>query len=692
MRTKTTFLLFFLLMALASKSQDNAVTDSSRLLETVTVHAFEQNKQLKEVSAAVLVINKAQLERFANTSLVPAVNSTAGVRMEERSPGSYRINIRGSTLRSPFGVRNVKVYWNDIPFTDAGGNTYLNQLSFFNTQSIEIIKGPAGSIYGAGTGGAILLNSQPAVWQQGVILNYTGGSYNSHALNAQVQAGSDENRNIFSYTHQTSDGYRYHTNMRRDIGTWDTQLKISGKQEISTHFLYGDLYYQTPGALTQKELMADPRAFRPAAGGFGNAEQVKAAIYQKMLLAGITSRYHFSDAWQNTTTVYGSFVQFTNPTFRTYEKRSEPQFGGRTVFTFNQQWKQTHFQFVTGAEAQRGFFNTKDFKNKSGNADSLQTDDDVNSWIYAVFAQANFRLPGNWDITAGASFNRFHVSDQRLSDPSLPLQQRTYSNQLAPRLAISKKISAYAWLYASVAKGFSPPAIAEVLPPSRTISTSLDAETGINYEVGLKTNWFNNRLYTEVNAFYFRLQNAIVQRQETSAANYYVNAGNTKQKGLEGQVSLQLFSSSNAVFRPSRLWLSYTYNDFRYNDFKQLVSDFSGNRMPSVAKNTVATGFDLAFNAGFYANITYYYSDAIPMNDANTDFASSYNLLGARIGYKKTFSTVAVNLFAGADNLFDMQYSLGNDINAAGGRYYNTAPGRNYFAGVSFQWNHAGKK
>ena len=73
--------------------------------------------------------------------------------MEERSPGSYRMNIRGSTLRSPFGVRNVKIYWDEIPFTDAGGNTYLNQLSYYNFNSLEVIKGPGGSVYGAGTGG-----------------------------------------------------------------------------------------------------------------------------------------------------------------------------------------------------------------------------------------------------------------------------------------------------------------------------------------------------------------------------------------------------------------------------------------------------------------------------------------------------------------------------------------------------------
>lgn len=687
MLTRIYCLLTALCCCIAAGAQETTSIDSSKLLETVTVRAFEQHRQLKEVSAAVIVVNKAQLDRFSNTSLVPAFNSSPGVRMEERSPGSYRLNIRGSTLRSPFGVRNVKVYWNDIPFTDPGGNTYLNQFSFSNIQSAEVIKGPAGSIYGAGTGGAILLQSQAGPWLPGITAGYTGGSFNTNAFNVQVRAGTDERRNSFTFSHQNSDGYRLHTNMRRDIGSWETRLKLSDKQTLSTNFLYGDLYYQTPGALTLAEFNANPKAYRPAVGVFPDAEQVKAAIFQKMVLAGITNRYQFTPALANTTTVYGAFVQFSNPTFRTYERRSEPHFGGRTVFSLQQQWGATRMEWVAGAEAQRGFFNTKNFKNKAGNPDSLHTDDEIGSWIYQVFLQADLKLPGNWNITAGASFNQFHVSDQRLSDPSLPLQQRTYSNELAPRLAISKKVVSNTWIYASVAKGFSPPAIAEVLPPSRTISTSLNAEKGINYEAGVKTSWLNNRLYVEVNAFYFRLQDAIVQRQQTNAANYYVNAGNTKQKGLESQVTYQLLRAPGQVLRQAKIWINHTWNDFRYDNFKQLTADFSGNAMPSVAKNTVAAGLDIAFKPGFYTNITYYYSDPIAMNDANTDFAASYNLLGGRLGYKKTLSAVTLNIFAGADNLFDRAYSLGNDINAAGGRYYNAAPGRNYFAGVSFQWN-----
>ncbi|HMF71560.1 MAG TPA: hypothetical protein VK616_08795, partial [Flavitalea sp.] len=80
----------------------------------------------------------------------------------------------------------------------------------------------------------------------------------------------------------------------------------------------------------------------------------------------------------------------------------------------------------------------------------------------------------------------------------------------------------------------------------------------------------------------------------------------------------------------------------------------------------------------------YYYSDKIPLNDANTAFASSYNLLNARLGFKKALrSNINLDLYLTADNIFDVNYSLGNDINALGGRYYNAAPGANFAAGIS---------
>ena len=37
--------------------------------------------------------------------------------------------------------------------------------------------------------------------------------------------GDADHRTILSYDHQTSDGYRQQTRMRRDIGSWETMLK-----------------------------------------------------------------------------------------------------------------------------------------------------------------------------------------------------------------------------------------------------------------------------------------------------------------------------------------------------------------------------------------------------------------------------------------------------------------------------------
>ena len=122
------FLIIFVLLPFSVSAQHIYNEDSALILENVIVKAYEQNRSLIKVAAPVSVIGQSQLNRFGNLSILPAVNITPGVSMEERSPGSYRLNIRGSSLRSPFGVRDVKIYLNDIPLTDPSGNTYLNQL------------------------------------------------------------------------------------------------------------------------------------------------------------------------------------------------------------------------------------------------------------------------------------------------------------------------------------------------------------------------------------------------------------------------------------------------------------------------------------------------------------------------------------------------------------------------------------
>lgn len=683
-------LLFFFTSAIYGQEE---TTDSTKILDEVTIKAFEQNKSLRNSTATVKIIEFNNGDRNNKTSLVNGFNTVAGVRMEERSPGSYRINIRGSSLRSPFGVRNVKVYWNNIPLTDPGGNTYFNQLAWNNFSSIEIFKGPAGSMYGAGTGGLILINNFDS-WKPGASLEYVTGSYNLQNIFTSIAFGKKENKNQITYAHNQTDGYRVQTKMRKDNFSWQSQLKLSDKQELSAAVLFSNMFYETPGALTLAEFTTNPKAARPAGGAFPSSVDAKAAIYQKNITAGFTNVYHINSSLKNSTTLYGAFSQIKNPAVRNYERRNEPSFGGRSFFTYKKKDENANeFQLVTGSEFQQGYFNTQVSKNKNGNPDTLQTNDDIDYTAYNFFLQGDLSLNKKWFINMGISLNKTNVNFSRLSEYPVLKQSRRYKNELAPRISLKKLFENDFSLKATVSRGFSPPTVGELLPSTGVISTELEAEYGWNYEMTLANRFFHNRLDIEVTAFYFKLNNALVQRRDLSGADFFVNAGDVKQKGIEIHADY-LISNSRSKFLDSwQFRIDYTYNHFRYGSFIKGVNDFSSKTVPSVPANTLSALADVQFKNGVYSNITYYSASKIFLNDANSAFAKPYHLLGCRAGWKKILqSKYKLNFYAGVDNLLNEVYSLGNDINAAANRFYNAAPTRNYCVGLSFQWIKSIKK
>lgn len=682
---KPTLCCLLVLISLSCVAQED-FSDSLKTLNEVTVRAFEQNRKPASTTSNVKILTIGNADRTNKTSLVNGFNTIAGVRMEERSPGSYRINIRGSSLRSPFGVRNVKVYWNDIPVTDPGGNTYFNQFAINNFSSVEIFKGPPGSLYGAGTGGLILVNNFDS-WRPGASVEYTGGSYGLMNIFASADFGSKENRNHFTYAHNESDGYRVQTAMRRDNFSWSGQLKHTEKQQLTASLLFTDMNYQTPGALNQAEFIANPKAARPAGAGFPSAVDAKAAIAQKTILAGFNNQFTISSSFKNSTTLYGSFAQIKNAAIRNYERRNEPSFGGRSSFIYSNKIDQSDLKLVAGGEFQQGYFNTQVAKNRNGNPDTLQTNDDINYTTYSLFVQGDINLNEKWIATAGLSLNKSKVSFRRLSVYPVIKQSRTYQNELAPRFSLLRKFGDDLSLLFTISTGFSPPTVAELLPSTGAISTELEAEKGVNYEMTARYRLRSLNLYFEATAFYFKLHDALVQRRDLSGADFFTNAGDVKQKGLELHADYTYSPVGNRLIDNIILQVDYTYNDFRYGNFIKGIDTFSKKKVPSVPDNILSITGDILLRNGIYLNATYYSSSRIFLNDANTFFAPPYQVLGCRIGWKKTFSKkYRINFYAGADNLLDEVYSLGNDINAAANRYYNAAPRRNYYAGIALQW------
>ncbi len=324
--------------------------------------------------------------------------------MEERSPGSYRLSIRGSLLRSPFGIRNIKTYWNDIPLTDAGGNTYLNLIDWSQLQSIEVIKGPASSLYGANTGGAVLLRSNDednSADKHSLQASASGGSYGLFREQAAWRYKDAGFYSAINQSHQQSDGYRQQSAMRRDAVNWNGSWQINPKEKLSFLAFYTDLFYQTPGGLTQQQMDADPKLARPSTpAGPGSVEQ-KAAIYNKTVFAGTSLHSEFNSSFDNTTTVLLNHTDFTNPFITNYEKRNEWNYGGRTTFRYHASLKNLSLQWLAGAEWQQNNSHVDDYGNKKGVIDTVQFKDALMATQYFIYSQINMEWKNDWLLQVG---------------------------------------------------------------------------------------------------------------------------------------------------------------------------------------------------------------------------------------------------------------------------------------------------
>jgi len=256
-------------------------------LDTVTLEAFRSKTQWKQAAAASRILSEKELQSAGSNTLLSVMNTVAGLRMEERSPGSYRLSIRGSMLRSPFGVRNVKVYWNGFPLSDGGGNTYLNLVDLQQFNTIEILKGPSGSLYGAGTGGVILLNiglpGNGAENKDQYQTQFSGGSYGMYQENLGWTHQSGHFKSIFYQGLQASDGYREQSAMHKKtisyLAGWDLK-----QHQLELLTWYTDLNYQTPGGITLAQMQLNPTLSRQAAGALPGAIQQQSGIFNKTVL------------------------------------------------------------------------------------------------------------------------------------------------------------------------------------------------------------------------------------------------------------------------------------------------------------------------------------------------------------------------------------------------------------------------
>jgi iron complex outermembrane receptor protein len=257
------------------------------------------------------------------------------------------------------------------------------------------------------------------------------------------------------------------------------------------------------------------------------------------------------------------------------------------------------------------------------------------------------------------------------------------SARYLPRFGISYRIYNNLVWRASVSKGYSPPTISELRPSDNVIYQNLMPEYGWNYETGLRYRSMNERWSADVVYFRYDLQNAIVRRLNEDGAEFFVNAGGTRQEGLEAETRMTLIKNDNSFIRLAEINLSYTLYYFRFVNYQSGDKDHSSNSLTGIPSNTFNGGISISLPVNLVVYVNYNYTGRLPLNDSNTDWASDYHLLRSKISWSNEIKKATVVFFAGIDNILDEKYSLGNDLNAAAGRYYNPAPTRNFYGGIA---------
>ncbi|HLT41158.1 MAG TPA: TonB-dependent receptor [Sphingobacteriaceae bacterium] len=662
-------------------------------LSEIRITGYDGNKTNKETAGAISLITSREINRGSAVSLQPALNAIAGVRMDQSTLSEARISIRGNGVRSAFGIRNIKVYVNEIPVTEADGTTRIEALDVNSIGRAEVIKGPASSIYGAGTGGVVNFQLQRSPYQEQSIEGAgLVGANGLYRLATTYRSGGDKINSYVSYGWQEYDGYREHSKDMRRFLTGNFQLFPSDKRIVTLLLNRTTQHSQIPGALTATQVVENPIQAN------ANNLDKQAGRYQNWTRIGLGQQYRFNENLINNTSVFIYFYDLNHPLPFAYIRNFYQSYGGRTRFTYSPDFRFLPTRFTVGAEFNEGLTKGNQYINNQGKEGVLNSNIDYNNLSYSLFYQSETALGLRTNLTLGLSYNSlsYDVRNYLIQDQS---GIKKFKPQATPRIALSHNFADALSLHASVSSGFSPPSGSEIKNVDGSINTSLQAEKALNYEINAKGNLFKSRLAYDLAIFKMDMKGELIAQSIQQGITIYHNSGKTSHNGVELALSYQALNSENQG-EITRLhpYVAITYSDFKFRDYEildsnnEVTNNYKGNNLTGIAPWVISAGVDIDSRTGFYFYGSYFFNDKLPLNDANSAYNSPYHVLNSKIGYKKKVATsVELNIYGGLDNLLNQNYSSIVSLNAVGfgggdAPYFNPSPKWNGYGGLNIKY------
>ena len=672
----------------------SSLSARSQVLKTDTIPQIG----LPEVSVTALRLPFKESSIPYSLSLVNARINTPGLSLSESLSGlpgleinsryNYavgdRITNRGFGARTQFGVRGVRIVYDDMPVTFADGQSNLEMIDLQNLSYVELLRGPGSSLYGNASGGVLILHSKPVNDDRFLAsVSTTAGSDGLFRWNGLLEGRAGRTELSATYSDFHYSGYRDHAaaGYRRALFKLISPLSENDNLQIEGGIVKFNAL--NPGSLTKQESeqtpgIANPASISNAAGQDGNQSQLAA-----------TWKHRADSISQFKLTVYGIHRSVVNPIIGKIVVL--PQYSGGIVASFNSEIKvgTKVLSWNTGIESAARFNDRKNYFNDSGQDGSLLINQEEQvvgtgaffQFVFPVISRLNLDACLRYDLTyfgfrnklaAAADSNKTGKRIMHALNPSVGLIYALFKNS---------------GLFANITTSFETPTSTELVnrpDGAGGFNPGLSPSHAVEYEAGFRGTI--NPIFTCDFALYLiRTTDELIPFQVPAVPgqDYYRNAGSTLHRG--GELTFQIKPVSLIDFNASLTYIDAFYKNFVVNGI-----DYSGNRIPGIGRVHEVAELKLNGANGLYFSFLAESYGRMYVNDANSESAKPYTTFDIGVGHKG-FSfgkkqQMKVMLSGGISNLFNKHYITAVTVNAAANRYYEPGPGRTYFINARFDF------
>ena len=328
------------------------------------------------------------------------------------------------------------------------------------------------------------------------------------------------------------------------------------------------------------------------------------------------------------------------------------------------------FQWIVGA-----FFQNRDFQ-LGFNDDYLFAFPDLgipfagsdisasayNQTTYAGFAQIDYKPVEPLTLTAGLRYEYWQETFDRdasifrsfAGDTEIPSLLSPFSeiddsdidgDVWLPRVAVNYQINPNVGVYGSIARGYRPGTHNFVAFTEEELI--VEPENAWNYELGVKTSWFDDRLGINLAAFYNDISDLQVLVLDNSFLFGEISSADARAIGAELEIRATPFEGFDLI-----AGLGYTDAQFTDNTNPFTGEDFDGNQLLYSPDYTYNLAMQYRSPNGFLGRLELQGVGTVFFDEANDLQEDPFTLVNARIDYE--FETVGIYLFA--NNLFDTEY------------------------------------